>query len=250
MSSNKLVANATKTTLLLLNLKGEQDVTIKVGNVVIKQEKSAKLLGMNMTDDQHWIKHINLTISALNKRYFLICRMKNKINNKSLRILANSIFNSKMRYGIHLCGKVRITEGDSTQGVMDEIQKAQNKMLRLLNNSRIKDKISTKSIMANLNMLSVNQVNAQVKLTEIWKSINIENYPIQSQKVNYNMEARATRASNRGDLMIEASTLKSQATFLNDAFKIWNEAPTIIKTSKSLSIAKKEIRKYVTTLPI
>ena len=118
------------------------------------------------------------------------------------------------------------------------------------NNSRIKDKISTKSIMANLNMLSVNQVNAQVKLTEIWKSINIENYPIQSQKVNYNMEARATRASNRGDLMIEASTLKSQATFLNDAFKIWNEAPTIIKTSKSLSIAKKEIRKYVTTLPI
>ena len=36
----------------------------------------------------------------------------------------------------------------------------------------------------------------------------------------------------------------------NDAFKIWNEAPTIVKTSKSLPIAKKEIRKYVTTLPI
>ena len=62
--------------------------------------------------------------------------------------------------------------------------------------------------------------------------------------------ARATRASNRGDLIIEASTLKSQATFLNDAFKIWNEAPTIVKTSESLPIAKKEIRKYVTTLPI
>ena len=54
-----------------------------------------------------------------------------------------------MRYGIHLYGKVRTTEEDTTQGVMGEIQKAQNKMLRLLNNSRIKDKICTKSIMAN-----------------------------------------------------------------------------------------------------
>ena len=148
------------------------------------------------------------------------------------------------------CGKVRLTEEDSTQGFLEEIQKAQNRMFRLLNNSRIKDKISTKSIMTNLNMLSVNQVNAQVKLTEIWKSINDYKYPIQSQKLNYNTEARSTRASNRGDLKIEASTLKSQATFLNDAFKIWNAAPSNIKNSKSLAIAKKEIRKFTTTLPI
>ena len=104
--------------------------------------------------------------------------------------------------------------------------------------------------MTNLNMLSVNQVNAQVKLTEIWKSINDDKYPIQSQKLNYNTEARSTQASNRGALKIEASTLKRQATFLNDAFKIWNAASSNIKNSKSLAIAKKEIRKFATTLPI
>ena len=189
-------------------------------------------------------------ISALNKRFFLLCRMKNKINNQSLRILADSIFNSKMRYGIHLCGKVRISEEDTTQGYMDEIQKTQNKMLRLLNNTRIKDRVSTKTIMTNLNMLSVNQVNAQVKLTEIWKSVNTENYPIQSQKLKYNPESRNTRAAHRGDLVIEASTVKSQATFLNDAFKLWNAASNEIKNSKSLAIAKMEIKKFVKTLPI
>ena len=82
------------------------------------------------------------------------------------------------------------------------------------------------------------------------QDINDDKYPIQSQKLNYNTEARSTRASNRGDLKIEASTLKSQATFLNDAFKIWNAAPSNIKNSKSLAIAKKEIRKFATTLPI
>ena len=104
--------------------------------------------------------------------------------------------------------------------------------------------------MANLNMLSVNQVNAQVKITEIWKSRNIENYPIHIQKLNYNPELRGTRASNRGDLVTEASTVKSQATFINDAIKVWNAAPLKIKTCKTLATAKKEIRKFVTTLPI
>ena len=82
-------------------------------------------------------------------------------------------------------------------------------------------------------MLSANQVNAQVKLTEIWKSRNIENYPIYSQRLNYNPESRGTRASNRGDLVTEASTVKSQATFLNDAIKIWNTAPINIKNCKT-----------------
>ena len=114
-------------------------------------------------------------------------------------------------------------------------------MFRLLNNTRKKDKISTKSIMINLNMLSVNQVNAQVKLTEIWKSLKVDNYPIHCQKLNYKPEARGTRASNRGDLVMDAATSKSQATFLNDAFKIWNAAPTEIKNSSTLATAKKEI---------
>ena len=133
---------------------------------------------------------------------------------------------------------------------MEEVQKAQNKMLRLLNNTRIKDKISTKSILANLNMMSANQVNAQIKLTEMWKSTHTDNYPIQSQKLKYKPEVMSTRAANRGDLVIDAATKKSQATFLNDAFKQWNAAPNEIKNSNTLPIAKKEIRKFVTTLPI
>ena len=88
------------------------------------------------------------------------------------------------------------------------------------------------------------------KPTEMWKSRYVENYPIQNQKLNYNQDTRSTRASTRGDLTTGASTVKSQATFINDAIKVWNIAPLIIKNSKSLAIAKKEIRKFVTTLPV
>ena len=99
-------------------------------------------------------------------------------------------------------------------------------------------------------IISVNQINAQVKLTEIWKSTNINNYPIISDKQEEKEVSRTTRAITRGDVIQTASSNLSQATFLNDAFKIWNKAPRQLKTCKLLFSVKKEIRNYVKTLPL
>ena len=82
----------------------------------------------------------------------------------------------KLGNGLQLLGKVRLTETDETQAWLKSIQLAQNKMTRFLNGTLVKDKISTKSIVKSLNMLSVNQMNAQIKLTEAWKISNVTNY--------------------------------------------------------------------------
>ena len=71
---------------------------------------------------------------------------------------------------------------DPIEGTLDDLQKAQNKLFSLLNNTRIKDKIKTSFIARDLKMLSVNQINAQVKLTEMWKASNVVNYPINAEK--------------------------------------------------------------------
>ena len=59
MVSNGLVANATKTSLVILNTdKKNRDeskttpIQIKIGNTIITQEKSAKLLGIQFNDRQ------------------------------------------------------------------------------------------------------------------------------------------------------------------------------------------------------
>ena len=120
-----------------------------------------------------------------------------------------------------------------------EIQKVQNKLFRLLNNSNIKDKIPTKNIANDLNMLSVNQINAQVKLTETWKFLNVDDYPqIGSLKI-VNDAQRMSRASTRGNLVIKGKTELRQSSFINDAAKIWNNAPTSVTHCKSLSSAKR-----------
>ena len=58
----------------------------------------------------------------------------------------------------------------------------------------LKDKIKTKSISQLLKMLSINQINAQVKLTEMWKAMNIEDYPIKGEIQVANEENRTTFA--------------------------------------------------------
>ena len=52
-------------------------------------------------------------------------------------------------------------------------------MLRLLENSSIRDRISTNEHLQKIGLLSVNQLAASIKLAEAWKSINISEYPIQ-----------------------------------------------------------------------
>ena len=42
------------------------------------------------------------------------------------------------------------------------------------------------------NMLSVNQLNAQIKLTEMWKAVNDKDHPFKIVKKSINNEERVT----------------------------------------------------------
>ena len=117
MASNGLVANPSKTNLMFINLKQEKDAIeeLKVGKVMISQVNNAKLLGMNLDDDLGWKSHIEGKggiIPSLNSRLFLIKRLRKCVNKDSLKKIADSLFNSKIRYGLQLLGKVRLTDAD------------------------------------------------------------------------------------------------------------------------------------------
>jgi hypothetical protein len=51
-------------------------------------------------------------------------------------------------------------------------------MLRILDGALVSGRKSTKTLLNNQNMLSVNQIAAQIKLTEMWKAFNDPQYPI------------------------------------------------------------------------
>ena len=76
MASNGLIANASKTSLVILNLKSNKSnsgtnlIKVKIGEEYVNQEKSAKLLGISFNEKQNWKDQIygkNGVITALNK---------------------------------------------------------------------------------------------------------------------------------------------------------------------------------------
>ena len=68
-------------------------------------------------------------------------KLRNHVNEDCLKKVANSIYTSKIRYGLQVYAKMKWMEADTKIGVMKELQKTQNKLLRFLNKTRIKDKI-------------------------------------------------------------------------------------------------------------
>ena len=54
-------------------------------------------------------------------------------------------------------------------------------MIRMVDNVSLKEHIKSADLLQKYGLLSVNQLAAQIKLLEAWKSVNLENYPIQME---------------------------------------------------------------------
>ena len=105
-------------------------------------------------------------------------------------------------------------------------------------------------MLENFKMLSVNQLNANIKLMEIWKALNVVDYPLMVPRQEIKPENRVTRADTSGRPREIGKSLLAQKTSVSNAIYIWNRAPDSVKMCNSLYQAKKEIRSYCNSLPI
>ena len=92
-------------------------------------------------------------------------------------------------------------------------------MLRFLNNKKISDKISTRSILQKMELLSVNQLIVQIKLGDMWKATHIDNYPTKITMLKYVVNPVNTRACANGNLLLNGNSTITQETFINNARK-------------------------------
>ena len=254
MASNGLVANAKKTAFLLLNAAGNKEVeNVRIGTEVVPRDKSAVLLGIRFQDDLQWKSQIfgkGGLISSLNSRLYIIRRLKSHLSSKSVLKLVDGLFTSKIRYGLQLLGQVRTRTDDPECADLKAIQLIQNKLLRSLNGTLIKDRVSTSSLLEKYGVLSINQLNAQVKLLEIWKAMNVEGYPLKIKQQTVQEVGATTRASRKGRPINIGLSKSVRNTSTSDAVRIWNLAPDTVTESKTIYQVKSQIKSYVKTLPI
>ena len=87
-------------------------------------------------------------------------------------------------------------------------------------------------------------------LVEVWKSINIKDYPIQWKRRSDIMQKDGLKSSNKPELVITGRSAIQDSTFINDATRVWNKAPSAVRDCKTLYTVKKQIKIYIRTLPI
>ena len=257
MASNGLVANKLKTEFLLLNERDKDNTEdaltqIRVGDTLVQRSTSTKLLGIIIEESQDWSEHFKQLKTSLNQRLFVIRRIKRQLPAAKLMSIVHSLWVSKLRYGLQLCTKVTLKEEERRSASMKSLQLTQNRLLRAINNTKVKDKISIKSMLSKFGLLSVNQLAAQIKLTEVWKSIHVENYAITLAPYNeYQILPDITLRPRLNRVFNDSSRLKVAAHSFNvDAARLWNQAPDQITNARTLSEAKSTILKHVKTLPV
>ena len=156
--------------------------------------------------------------------------------------IVHSLWISKLRYGLQLFTKVVVSEEERRSAALKSLQITQNRLLRALNNSGIKDRISIRSMLAKFNLLSVNQLAAQIKLLEVWKSINVEGNPtkLEPYSTNQSVSAHVLRPQPNRVFNDTARLEISQLSFNIDAARLWNGAPPDVQAAPSLRCAKNQ----------
>ena len=139
---------------------------------------------------------------------------------------------------------------DPESGDLNAIQLVLNKLLRTLNGTKVKDQVSIKSMLDKFGILSVNQLNAQVKLLEVWKALNLSDYPLQIRQHSTTTSGTTTRACTKGKTIEIGKSTLTKNTSVSDSVRVWNQAPASVTEAKSVYIAKKAIKIYEKSLPL
>ena len=138
---------------------------------------------------------------------------------------------------------LKIKEADPTPGNIHKIRVAFNDCLRLLTGVKPTEHRSIKSMLDELNWLSINQMSAQTRLMEAWKAINVDDYCMKDTLKIRTKGAYKTRSSDM--VLLDHGDDGLHTGFANPTSKIWNKAPRKIKQAESIYQAKKSIRDYV-----
>ena len=131
------------------------------------------------------------------------------------------------------------------------LQVAQNKMLRMINGSSLKDHVTATSLLEKYNLPSVNQLSAEIKILETWKIMNTKDYPIElwPNEPKRQNNVRETRPTTVREWKEDSKTRSGNCCFVIDAARIWNQITPEIKAAPNVYHAKKVIKKYCKQLP-
>ena len=221
---------------------------MEVGGEILETSASEKLLGLIVNSDLNWTTHVDKLSTTLKQRLGFLRRIKYKVNSNKLQMIAEAIFQSKLRYGISVYTIPKF-EFNNLEQAMDpnisKLQVIQNDMMRLLIGKDRKSHTNMEKLRNELGMMSVNQLSVYHVAIEMFNIIN--NKSSESLHEEMKMESRGygLRGLEEGKVRVPEKGKKSCNGFHYMGPKLWNFLPKHIRKTTIRSIFKEKLKDFI-----
>ena len=246
--ANNLVNNADKAALLYNNSGKAEKITMEIAGEEITSVESEKLLGLHFSSALDWKIHLEKLTSKLNQRLGILRRLKSKVPQRKLQVIAEAIFTSVARYGISVYMRPRLHE-DTSSAEMDNLQIVQNKMFRLLSGKKRKDRVNVEDLARQFGLMSINQMVTYHVLLETFKILHCG----ASEKLRAKLVPVSENSKSLNVCLFKKASCRG---FTYYAAKLWNKLPATIRArekphqsqvvdGKRLGMFKRDIKKWI-----
>lgn len=131
---NKIALNVKKCAYMVINNPNDNDIDVKIDNVIIERVSEIKYLGVQLDDKLKFNKYADIIIKKLNKKLGLFRRINGKLNDSCKLIFYKSLVQAHIDY----CSFVFDFFDKS---YVEKMRIIQNKFLRIITKSKKEEKI-------------------------------------------------------------------------------------------------------------
>ena len=257
ITDNRLCVSGDKSKLMVVatsalrRLKIPSQMSILIDGKVVNESENERLLGVRMNNILTWKSHLYGgengsvgLVQQLSQRVNILKRISHKMSSERLKIFAEGIFYSTLKYCLEVFGNVfglqKYKENSSrytafTTSANNDLQVLQNKVNRLLLN-KWRD-ISTEDLCLETNSLSIQQLIANSTLNTALKIIRTGKPSYLASKFVMNERSTAFIQPIRKSISGEG--------FINRSLSLLNTAGPNIFISMSARESKKKVRDWV-----
>ena len=239
-AANLLAINPEKTKIVVVSKedKIKEEFEVKLKGKVVKHSKEIKVLGIKITDNMMWDRHVeNILIPQLKNRVRTYGLISKYLGPKFRRIYANACYRSKLMYGIESWGGVQKTLVTKLQNIQDKMTK-----LTLGRDGRT---LSARQRQRKLYWLPISK---EIELAACKMTYRLINNSIPEElSTVMPLNTKGLRIKEQKKLDTKPSWItkskSSRASFRSRAY-VYNTLPSVITTQETYKKFKKSVKQH------
>ena len=235
--ANRLSLNITKTSYLIFSNNKNLTANIFIDKMPINQQYDTKFLGLILSSNLHWDKHIEVVAGKISKNIGIIAKLRHILPQKLICGLYQTLVNPYISY----CNLVWAQPHETT--ILNKILRIQKKYCRIITFSKFTE--HSRPLFVRLSILSVYDTYKYQLLIHVYKEVrNISPIGRKYYVENSRIHKYHTRQDSNLHLPQCRTSLKKNTISFQGPI-LWNALSDKIRSCKALSIFKRTLKLFL-----